>query len=151
MALLGELVNIANLQERARQLDDISLPRGRCGAPCGGSNDEAAAHDLDPVVDRRGGPCGAYGLGTGTQHRRVGGEGGHEAHRPCGLLPIVIQEPELHGVRDGIEGNALTDFAVVGLNMAAVVSWRVMGLDQFHQESALFDELGRLFDEDDTA
>jgi hypothetical protein len=33
--------------------------------------------------------------------------------------------------------------------MADVVSWRVIGLDQRHQESALWDELERLSDDDD--
>jgi hypothetical protein len=47
------------------------------------------------------------------------------------------------------EGNALTDFDVVGINLADVVAWWVIGLDQPHQESALWDELERLSDDND--
>ena len=48
------------------------------------------------------------------------------------------------------EGNALTDFDVVGINLADVVSWRVIGLGQPHQESALWDELEGLSDDENT-
>jgi hypothetical protein len=47
------------------------------------------------------------------------------------------------------ERNAPTDFDIVGLNMADVVSWQVIGLDNPNQEAALWDELMPLDDEDD--
>lgn len=59
------------------------------------------------------------------------------AFRNSGRISLAVASPE----RD-----LPTDLDIVGINMADVVAWRVIGLDQPHQEAALWNDLDRLFD-----